>query len=238
MGGGLVRVGTRRPTCRLRADQPITRSTATCTMRTTCADDTDHRTDGTHRAGNYLARRSTNRSTAEAPISRRPATVRNIAKSADPAWRTVSLASCRVGAAAPDEGGIHLGKVCGYPPRPKARAWRHPSEAPSAPGPDFRQPAVARGGEGERGPAGQAAEVPVHPELHHVVLDRVAQADFELVPDAEYLVQPPVRRPPVPCGVARRVGHVDAGPRRPRAAPGRRRSARAAVSPTAPGTAS
>jgi len=47
---------------------------------------------------------------------------------------------------------------------------------------------VARRGEAERGPAGQAAEVPAQPELHHVVLDRVAQADVDLVPDAEHLV--------------------------------------------------
>ena len=33
------------------ADLPFTRSTASCNMRATCADDTDHRTDGTHHAG-------------------------------------------------------------------------------------------------------------------------------------------------------------------------------------------
>ena len=33
------------------ADLPFTRSTASCTERSTCTDDTDHRTDGTHHAG-------------------------------------------------------------------------------------------------------------------------------------------------------------------------------------------
>jgi len=64
-------------------DRRIMRSTASCAMRASCTDGTGNRADGVRRAGIVWRAGPRTGPRRQAPMSLRPATVRNIAKSAD-----------------------------------------------------------------------------------------------------------------------------------------------------------